>query len=525
MQAEHSEAEITLRSRIEEQRASGHPMDVPHAIGLVVALAVELADQHREGYQFFVYPSALFEGEDNHYHASAQSARPPTDPRDLACLPPELQGTQPGSFRASVYAIGAILYELITLESVGPRMQRPSDLVQGVPPELEAILTKALVADPAHRPDDLNALAQALYQVNTSHAAAPPPADTSHLDHDESFDVDVSMSLMPPPPQGSPQVVQGMPADAPLPPGVAGSPSPMAQNAPPPSSTGGAPGSSPRNQSEDLKATKARLESDPRPRYVVIKEGMDHGPFNSVELLQQIASHTFEEDDVVRDSVENTELAIRDNPDFAPFARHARMHRAEKAEKAAIQQAVTSESRSTMGKTIIGLSVVGALLAAGGVWFLTSRGARSDEIEVVEEKAANVDADVGLKVKKKKQGGGRVRGSKGGIPQLGGGMSCEAAQSTYVQEMKMGAKGQADLTAGQFQAVLGRGTYLNACGVPSNMGVNICAAIQNGRAVGVTVSTKPHNASKAACISGAVRRMSFPSHPKLDVTRTSFAPQ
>lgn len=494
-------------------------MDVAHALGLVVALAVELADQHREGYQFFVYPSALFEGEDNHYHASAQSAEPPTDPRDLACLPPESGGAQPGSFRASVYAVGAILYELITLESVGPGMRRPSELVQGVPPALEMILTKALVADPAHRPDDLNALAQALYQINTSHAAAPPPADTSHLDHDSDFEVDVSMSLMPPPPTGAPRVVQGMAPDAPLPPGVGGGAGNWGQQAPP-SSTGG---SAPRNQAEDLKATKARLESDPRPRYVVIKDGMDHGPFSAVELLQQIASHTFEEDDVVRDSGDNTELAIRDNPDFAPFARHARMYRSEKAEKAAIQQAVVSESRSTMGKTILGLSVVGALLAAGGVWFLTSRGAKSDEIEVVEEKSANVDADVGLKVKKKKSGGGRVMGSKGGIPQLGGGMSCEGAQAAYVEEMKMGPQGQADLTAGQFQAVLGNGAYLNACGVPESMGVSICAAVQNGRAVGVTVRTTPHNAGTAGCIAGAVRRLSFPSHPKLDVTRTSFA--
>ena len=32
---------------------------------------------------------------------------------------------------------------------------------------------------------------------------------------------------------------------------------------------------------------KASLESDPRPRYVVIKDGMDHGPFSAVELLDR----------------------------------------------------------------------------------------------------------------------------------------------------------------------------------------------------------------------------------------------
>jgi hypothetical protein len=54
------------------------------------------------------------------------------------------------------------------------------------------------------------------------------------------------------------------------------------------------------------------------------------------------------------------------------------------------------------------------------------------------------------------------------------------------------------------------------------MEINICAAVQNGRAVGVTVVTKPRNPGVASCIAGGVRGLSFPSHPKLDVTRTAF---
>lgn len=54
------------------------------------------------------------------------------------------------------------------------------------------------------------------------------------------------------------------------------------------------------------------------------------------------------------------------------------------------------------------------------------------------------------------------------------------------------------------------------------MQINICAAVQNGRAVGVTVTVKPNNAGIASCIAGGVRGLSFPSHPKLDVTRTTF---
>ncbi len=498
--------EITLRTRIEALRASGKPMDVAHAIGIIVPLAAELADQHRKGYHFFLYPGALFEGEDHHFHASAASAQPPIDPRDVATLAPESQGAHAGGSHASVYGIAAILYELITLESVGPNMRRPSELVSDVSGELEMILTKALVSDPSHRPDDLNALAQAFYHVKPRYSAAPPAADADGLD---GFDVDVSMSLLPPMPSASSthHVIAGVPQNAPLPPGMGSRSAQVAV---------------PANEREAMLQTKVRLEADPRPRYVAVRQGMDHGPFSAVELLQQIASHTFEEEDIIRDSVDGSEVSIKESSDFSAFARHARMGRQEKAEKVALNQSVEAESRSTMGKAIVGVAIVGAALLVAGFAFMQSRGSKSDEIAVIEETSANVESDQGLKVKAGKKRGGRIRGTVGGFPQLGGGMSCEAAQAAYVQEMKMGEKGVADLTVGQLGAVLNSGSYLNGCGVPDSMGVSVCAAIQNGRAVGVTIRTTPHNGGVAGCISRKVRGLKFPSNPKLDITRTKF---
>ena len=70
------------------------------------------------------------------------------------------------------------------------------------------------------------------------------------------------------------------------------------------------------------------------------------------------------------------------------------------------------------------------------------------------------------------------------------GQSCEGAIASYKGDevnLAEGRKGPADLTAGAYGSILNTGTYLNACGVPSSMGVSICAAVQSGRAVGVTV--------------------------------------
>ena len=59
-------------------------------------------------------------------------------------------------------------------------------------------------------------------------------------------------------------------------------------------------------------------------------------------------------------------------------------------------------------------------------------------------------------------------------------------------------------------------------GVPDTMKVDICAAVQRGRAVGVTVVTRPANGRVQSCVARAVRGLRFPSHPKLDVARTRF---
>ena len=490
----------SLRARLEELRSRGTQLNLKQAVGIVVPLCVQLADLHRAGHKLFLHPSMLVEDQYGFFQVSPQQAQqPPLLPRDKACLPPEVKAGSPGSARASVFGVGAILYELVTGAAVGPGMRRPSEVVSGLGPDFEAVLAKALVSDSAHRPDDLNALAQALHQFAPAGSGAPPPpADTSHLDHDTGFEVDVSMSMLPPIPKAGGYNV-----------GVT-----QAKTAP-----------RPADATSELASLKARLESDPRPRYVAVKDGMDHGPFSAVELLQQIAGHTFVENDIIRDALSKDERSIKDWEEFAPFAEHAKLHREVKAEKAAIDRVVVQESRSTRGKAFVGIAFVGVAVIAAGVWYLTARGRRSDEVAVQSDSQSNVELDGDLKSSKKGPAGGgaRVLGKSGGFPILGGGQSCESARNAYVEEMSMGGpKGQADLTQGQYSSVLNRGSYFGHCGVPESTHLRICAAVQNGRAVGVTVTSTPPDRRVQACVAAGVRGLSFPSNPKLDVATTNF---
>ncbi len=507
----------TLRQLLEANAAAGAKVPLAKAVDLLVPLCVEVSEIHAQGYGVHVHPSNLVINDKGSLSLAAdKAADPPQHPKDKACLPPESSAGELGSASASVYSIGAILYEMLTGEVAGHGMKRPSELVNGLHPSCEKLMAKALIADPDRRPDDLKALAQALYGMTTKATVPPPPpADMSHLDLVGDLEVDVSLSMLPPAPAANPNAaaMPGAPTSA------NGFNVGVTRAARPAPQSGSA--------TAELAELKARLESDPTPRYVVVKDGMDHGPFNAVELLQQIGNHTFVDADVLRNDATREERTISEWEDFAPFAQHARLHRDAEAEKAAIVHGVAQESKRTKGKAFAGLAILAVLLLGAASWFVTQVGTRSDEVAIQTETVSNIEAEGNLNVKKKGgggKGGKRVVGSAGGIPILAGGMSCQAAQNAYIEELKMTGGGQADITRGQYASIMNSGNYFSHCGVPFSVAVSICVAVQNGRAVGVTVTTTPNHPSRS-CIASAVRRMSFPSHPKLDVVRVNFAAQ
>jgi hypothetical protein len=102
------------------------------------------------------------------------------------------------------------------------------------------------------------------------------------------------------------------------------------------------------------------------------------------------------------------------------------------------------------------------------------------------------------------------------------GTTCEQARDQYTEEINLQGGPAPDLKAEDFAAVLNNGSYMNPCDVPSTSKVRICAAVQNGRAVGVTVLLDPPSTDIEICVAGQVRQLPFPSNAKLDVVNVSF---
>jgi hypothetical protein len=101
--------------------------------------------------------------------------------------------------------------------------------------------------------------------------------------------------------------------------------------------------------------------------------------------------------------------------------------------------------------------------------------------------------------------------------------SCETAAASANQTVELGAAAAApDLPREAFAAVLDNGAYLARCGLPPRTTLDICAAVEDGKVVGVSASSEPRNPALNACVRRAVAGLRFPKSPRLDVTRTRF---
>jgi hypothetical protein len=499
----------TFRAVIEARTAQGQRVSLDDAIAIIVPVCTDLKERHARGETHWVHASAIARGPDGLFRLNPALAVPPKDPRDRAALAPEvIKANAPGNSRASVFAVGAMLYEAVCGVPVGPGMRRPRDVEPSLPEALEHLLAKALVADPSHRPDDLGALASAMHHLAPMKSIPPPDVDPSNLDRGDDFEVDVKLSLMPPPvadagPAPAPQVI-------------------MAGAIPVIDARGQAKAPARNDPTQQLAELKARLESDPRPRYVVNKARMDHGPFNAVELLQQIASHKFTGGDILRDELVGNSQTIDEWPEFAPFAQHARMHRDIAKEKKEVAQVAAAEKKAGAAKFIIGGILAVALLGVGVAFVVKQVGSRKDGADLSDDPSA-IDLSGGGSLKGQKKAatsGGGKGGAGGGFV---GGMSYEQALATNNQEINMGGgKGGPDLTDAQLAGPMRNAAFISGCGAPDSMKVTVKVAIKMGRAVGVSVYTNPPNPGVQSCVDRHVRGLSWPANGKMDSFTTTY---
>ncbi len=491
---------MTLRALLDARRAEGRRISLEEAIAIVVPVCLDLRDRHARGEKLYVHPSAIAASPDGLARVQTELSVAPTRHDDKHCLAPELQRTlEPGDACASVFSLGAILYEMVTGRHIGPGMRRPRDYDAALPESFEILIGKAIVGDRAHRPSDLSAFASAMYHLAPQKSIHPPEVNEARFDESAELDVDVRFSMLPP----EVETAASRPRSG-------------------QSSVHMAAARTNEDPTARLAALKARLESDPRPRYVVSKDRMDHGPFTAVELLQQIASHAFTSDLALRDEISGEQMPIAEWDEFAPFAQQLQLAREKIDEQKAVVRAVSADKKRGIAKSLIAVSVVVALAGSLAVWFFTRRGTRNDTVVVSKDRTGTVEIHGDIRGKKRVAAAVGAPGGGGGGG--GGGASYESVLNGNNQEISMGqqAAGAPDLTDNQLSAPLRHASFVVSCGAPDSMKVTVRVAVRMGRAVGVTVTTNPPNGGISACVDHAVRGLRWAESAKTDFITTNY---
>jgi serine/threonine protein kinase len=152
---------------------AGRPLKVQRAVETAIQIADAIADAHANG---FVHgglsPESVALTQRGHAkipafelaaHGGFDSAGGPGEVRLLDYLSPEEASGQAADDRSDIYSVGAILYEMLTAKRPHPKgAAAPSASNRHVPPELDAIVLRAVAPNPDSRPQSAAAFASEL---------------------------------------------------------------------------------------------------------------------------------------------------------------------------------------------------------------------------------------------------------------------------------------------------------------------------------------------------------------------------
>jgi hypothetical protein len=438
---------------------------------------------------------------------------------EAAFLAPELKLGQPPTLQSDIFGLGALLYVLLTGRSPMDAFVFPSQVHPECTAAIDAELIRALSPDPAGRHATPDAFRAALLALMEGSAQASSD--------DFGIEIEVEVNLASLAPRSSASVAPG-PVHVP-PPGAL------------PKRTSDAPEVGARVSIHEpfrpsmviaddeaaaaanrqslgevaLKDVLAKITEDDAPRWMVVKHGMDHGPFSGRQLVNMIvqgealASHELMNTDTGRRG------KVSDFGEFQEFVAQYELRRSEVERANALAHVETKEKHSTRFKLVFGVAAFGLIAVAAGVYALSLSGVGSSgkgdaELDMYRRGQVAIEGSAGILPAPRAGGGGR-RASGGG----GGGGSGSSYEEAMMQAIDIGSAhgaGEQTLNAATVAGVMNKhlNQLYNACvhGNPGKVRIDIAIA-GNGNVLGVSVDAGEGGLQR--CVSEQVRRIHFPS--------------
>jgi serine/threonine protein kinase len=507
---------------------SGKPISLRGAYNVVAHVCNALTAVHATGPHGGVRPTAVWIGDDGKVQlADLVLARAALSAGGTAGLPeaeaaflaPELKVGQPPSTRSDIFGLGALLYVLLTGRSPMDAFVMPSQVHGECSQALDAELIRALSPDPAARHPTPDAFRTALL------AFMENSAQTSADDFGLDLEVEVNLASLIPGRRPSQSIPVNMHSERAPEMHAAGNQAPevgarvsIHEAFRPSLQIDAAEADAARNRTSlgevDLKDVLAKITEDDSPRWMVVKNGMDHGPFSGRQLVNMIVQGEALSTHELMNTDTGTRGKLSEFAEFQEFLAQYELRRSEVERAAAMASVETKEKHSVRFKMGIGFAALGVIGLACGFYALSRSGAGSsskDDADLDMYRRGQVAIEGSAGILPTPRGGGVRRPGGGG----GGGAGSSSYEEAMMQAVDLGSAhsaGEQQLSAGTVAGVMNK--HLNqlygACvrGNPGAVKIDIAIA-GSGQVLGVSVNGGESGLQR--CIADQVRRIRFPS--------------
>jgi len=530
-----------LGAYVATRRSGGKPISLRGAYNVVAHVCNALTAIHGEGPQQgahgAVRPGAVWIGDDGKVQLAdlaiaratlAQGGIAGLPESEAAYLAPELKSGGKPTPASDLFGLGALLYVLLTGRSPQEAFIAPSQAHPEANPAVDNELLRALAPDPRARHASPDAFRAALL----AQLADAEQETTS----DFGVDVEVEVNLASLPPSRRPGYRTGeIPVHFPQAPRMPQMGAPQLPGAPEAGmrvSIGEAfrpslvevdigeieAARERRSLGEvDLKNVLAKITEDDAPRWMVVKNGMDHGPFSGRQLVNMIISGEALSSHELLNSDTGVRGKLSEFTEFKDFLAQYELRRGEQQRAQALASAEKNETRGAFFKVGVGLAAVALIAIAGGIYALSRSGVvgggKDDaKLDMYKRGELEVSGSAGI-LPMPKPGSRRSGGARSSGGGAGGGMSYEDAMMQAVDIGGAGTGGgEQQLSAGTVAGVMNK--HLNqlygACvrGNPGKVRVDIALA-GSGQVLGVSVDGGEPALQR--CVADQVRRIHFPA--------------
>lgn len=443
---------------------------------------------------------------------------------EQTCLAPEVKAGGAATLQSDVFSVGAISYQLLTGRSTAQGYVPPSKAHPDATPDIDSWLLKCLAPDPANRYAIFDVVRETLDEL-VQHAPAPAPTEDFGVALREAG-VAGRVSLVAPDPSAGerPQVGARVSLDesfrAPTAPAAGAAPSAIV----------------------DLGSLLAQVTENDSHRWIVVKDGLDHGPYSGRELVRMLAAGEALGTHRLMNMDTGERKPVDEWPEFAGFAAQYEAKVKQAATAVAVEKVATSEKRAGRTKVLVAGGIILAVAGAGIAFALTRNASDTERLaqadldglyemgEIAIEGTAETLPDTPHGGGGRRHGGGghsaggSPTGSGGGAGESGGGggggLSYEDAMNRAVEmgDISGGGAGGGQLTSAQVAAVMNQNVnrVYGACVVPeqgrggnlSNVTIDI-AILGNGQVQGA--SAREGSQEFKSCVNRVVRGVHFPT--------------